>query len=61
MTILVMAHAMPVKQDIMNCLILNISETVAIFTIIVVMNAMILKDTKAIREDNEWRKILLVT
>lgn len=61
MTILVMAHAMPVKQDIMNYLILNISETVAIFTIIVVMNVMILKDTKVIREGNEWQKILLVT
>lgn len=49
---MVMAHAMLVKLDIMNCLILSIQETVAIFIIIVVMNAMILKDMKTIREDD---------
>ena len=59
MTILVMAHAMLVKLGTMNCLILNISETMTIFIIIVVMNAMILKDMKAIKEGTKWRKILV--
>ena len=60
MTILVMAHAMPVKLDTTNYLILNIQDMAANFITIAVTNAITLKDTKIIREENEWQKIPLV-
>lgn len=53
MITLVMDRVMSAKLDIMNYSILNISETAVNSIIIAVMNAMILKDTRVIREDNK--------